>query len=174
MTPEERQHETAVSAFFKQAVNDGRMTERELREINGDGGRGHRKTLKVFEDFVIAACNAEQTLDELGGITELQKASTRIYIDMRLKELGLTRRHVELYINYPEWTTAELGRVFGMTRHSVDRALARIRRLPLANLRLDCSVAGGDSRDPALRNMHRIECSGTTDWLDENAIRQKF
>jgi hypothetical protein len=27
---------------------------------------------------------------------------------------------------------------------------------------------------PALEHMERIETTGTTDWLDENAIRQKF
>lgn len=170
MTPEERQHENAVSAFFKQAVKDGRMTDQELRDVNGDGGRHRKKTLKVFEDFVIAACHvADRNAD---SVAEFQKAAMRIRIDIRLGELGLTRRHVELYINYPEWTERELAAAFSMKQKAVDRALARVRR-SWPSFRLETATRQ-DDECPQLRHMDRIECSDTTDWLDENAIRQNF
>jgi hypothetical protein len=170
MTPEDRRHENAVNAFFKQAIEDGRMTEQELQEINGDGGRGHKKTLKTFEDFVIIACH--EASPKAGNLTDLQKAAMCIRIDVRLAELGLTRRHVELYLNYPEWSERQLAAAFGMRQKSVNRALARVRR-SWPSFRLDVATSQ-EGESPALRNMRRIECSDATDWLNENAIRQRF
>lgn len=170
-------HEVAVAAFFKQAVLDGRMTQEECDDLIGikRHGRGRRhsdvKDLKVFEDFVVLACNDDRP-DDAPGLTERQKAAMRVRIDIRLAEMHLTRRHVELYINYPKFTETELGKAFGMPRTTVEYMLARVRK-SWPSFRTDVEARDRDEC-PALKNMERIECSDTTDWLDENAIRQKF
>jgi len=170
-------HEKAVIRFFRQAVDEGRMTQQECDGLSGTKPHGHGRRsddvrdLKVFEDFVIVACNADRP-DDAPGLTEFQKAAMRIRIDIRLAELGLTRRHVELYINYPTFTETELGKTFGMPQSTVAYQLARVRK-SWPSFRLDSPMRNRDEC-PELAHMDRIECSDTTDWLDENAIRQKF
>jgi hypothetical protein len=176
MTNDEIQHEQAVTEFFEQAVKDGKMTREELEELTGNERRGHglrsshSRTLKVFEDFVISACHeADRNADD---VTEFKRAAMRVRIDVRLAELGLTRRHVELYMNYPEWTETELGVAFGMPRRTVAYQLDRVRK-SWPSFRLGAPMQQRDEC-PALEHMDRIECSDTNPWLDENAIRRRF
>jgi hypothetical protein len=177
-------HEVAVAAFFKQAIADGRMTQVELDALNGMGDRP-AKVFHTWDDFVSAAVDeAFRSAEEPPGmqyeenaegfpiVTEYHKAVMTISLDIRLAELGLTRRHVELYLNYPAWTEHGLAKAYGMKRRAMQRALIRVRKSwPV--FRHDLPASNNDDA-VAMKRVQHIECSDTTDWLDNDKIRQKF
>lgn len=165
---QEKQHEAAVAAFFEQAIKDGRMTREELRELGDNGERNRQKTLKVFEDFIVDSCCHRRGRPR---VTEAQKDRMRRLIDARLTAARITQRHVELFINYPEWTERELSRAFDIPQQTINQMLARVRSV-WPGLRHDTAIRDEDEC-PALRNMDRIEFSDS-DRLDEDRIRQKF
>lgn len=114
--------------------------------------------MKTFADFIDLACT------ETGLPTE----DARRVLSLHLKQNNITEWHVELYINYPEYTEAELAEHFGMTRAAVQRALQTVRRV-WPSLQSDPKMYGGC--DPGLQNMKRIEFDSERLADDGSVIR---
>ena len=159
MTPEEKRHEIAVTKFFQQAIEDGQIPESQVslrqienltltEEIRSVGPRG---SLKTFDDFI------EVAYREIGW----PESDVRRCIELHLETKRLTKRHIELFINYPEWTERELARAYQIPRTKVQRMLAKVRK-SWHGLRLDMPIKQRDEC-PELRHMKRIEVSAISD-----------
>ncbi len=102
MTPEDKYHEIAVTEFFRQAIEDGRILNNQLASLTlteAIRSVGPRGSLKKFDDFIEVAQR------------ELQwpESDVRRCIELHLADRRLTKRHIELFINYPEWNERELA-----------------------------------------------------------------
>lgn len=159
--PEDRAAERMTKAFLKKCHKDGRITGKELTEISMDrGGVGCAKPDRLirYHDFVIrVAAETGFPEDDVLRCLELHLHSTR-----------LTARGVELYLNYPAWSQAELADVFQMPQQQVAKALAAVRRA-WPGLRFD-SPDEGKYGVPALENMKRIEHYDCSDRLDSDRV----
>lgn len=164
MYPDEREAEKLTQQFLAQCCEEGRISGKELAEINLDrGGFGCVKpdTLIRFADFV-ARIQAETGWP----VEDVQRV-----LDLHLQSKQLTIQHLELYLNYPAWTEDDLANAFGLTRKRVSSRLQAIRRA-WPGLRFDITYEGNYGV-PGLKNMKRIETSANSDdrLNDQNVIR---
>ena len=74
--------------------------------------------MKTFADFVDLCC--EQTA--------LPEADAQRCLLLHMESSHVSEQDVVIYINYPEYTESEMGRILGLSRRAVSRALARVRR----------------------------------------------
>lgn len=154
MYPEDREAEKLTQQFLAQCHTEGRISDKELAEISlGRGGLSCAKpgTLIRFADFV-ARIQAE---------TGWPAEDVQRVLELHLKAKQLTQRSVELYLNNPAWTPAELGEEYGMSRRMVAKSIAAVRRA-WPGLRFDTTYEG-DYGIPTLKNMKRIETSANSD-----------
>ncbi len=73
--------------------------------------------MKTLSDFLRLCC--EQI--------DLPEPDVCRCLVLHLQQSGITEQDIVLYINYPEYTEAELAGVFGLRQSTVSRALARVR-----------------------------------------------
>lgn len=111
--------------------------------------------MKTFADFVDLCC--EQTA--------LPEADARRCLLLHMDSGHISEQDVVIYINYPEYTESEMGRILGLSQRAVSRALARVRKVW-----------------PALRNDPIVRENGTASipemvsyesWMDDQ-VTHKF
>jgi hypothetical protein len=142
MTSEEDQ---VTQEFLDQCVVEGRLSEKELAEISlyrGNGRSSTKPPLRTFDDFLVTIGNGLNKSPE----------HARVFMQRQLLSHQLLPLHIELWINYPAYTEAELADIFGVPRQRVSRALASVRRA-WPDLRLDTEGKWGV---PALNRMLRV------------------
>ncbi|MEN6534502.1 MAG: hypothetical protein ABFD89_12615 [Bryobacteraceae bacterium] len=110
---------------------------------------------KTFNDFIDLCC--EQI--------PWPEADVRRTLDAHLAAAKLTAQDIELYINYPEFTQAELAGMYGISFQAVSERLARVRRAWPSLLRDPVVEQHGV---PSLTNMAPYE-----PWMDGD-VKHKF
>ena len=111
--------------------------------------------MKTFQDFVDLCC--EQIPWPEGEV--------RRCLALHLGASGVTERDVEVYINYPAQTEAELAAAYGLSESAVGRTLARVRKAwPTLRRDVECRAHGSVSPSQVLPY---------EPWMDNNIV-QKF
>jgi hypothetical protein len=158
---EDRKADEKTEQFLQQCVRNERLTPQEFAEISLDrGGVGCEKPTRLIriDDFI------QSIQDETG----LPEEDVQRMLVLHLRSKRLMARSLELYLNYPAWTQAELAEKYRMPRRQVGHALEAVRRAWPA-LRFDPTNEGNNGV-PALENMKRIEHYDCSDRLNSSKV----
>ncbi len=74
--------------------------------------------MRYFQDFVDLCC------EHVG----LPETDVRRCLALHLEVTGITEHDIEIYINYPTMTEAELAAAFNESESAIGRTLARVRK----------------------------------------------
>jgi hypothetical protein len=111
--------------------------------------------VRYFQDFVDLCC------EQVG----LPEADVRRCLTLHLEAADITEHDIEVYINYPAMTEAELAEAFDASESAIGRTLARVRKAwPSLMTDPECRQNG----TPSLPAMLPY-----AEWMDEVTI-QKF
>lgn len=134
-TEREKEADSRADAFLAQCARDGKISTDEVADLSlskSTSGDSIPTTIIRFADLVQTVC------DSMG----LPEAEATRQLLARLQKAKLTVRHVELYLNYPTHTQAQLAKIFGMEERTVGHHLARVRKV-YPRFRLDTTKAWG-------------------------------